>query len=416
MTIRWITQLLGTAAANDARNYTGVRIVDVRELVDKAGNRPDSVRQKIMEGVRYLESHERTIVCCDYGISRSNAIAAGILAVHDKRSLDSAIRVVQRATGEQEIKLEPLNAVRRAIEPANIKNRPGGKRTVLVTGASGFIGRATCKRLAAEFNVIAPSRMQLDIAQGNTQLDLFAREHAVNCIVHLANPRIYTSNIALGESLSMLRNVLSVCASQDTLLLYPSGWEVYSGYSGSLVVDESVAPLPRGPYGEAKYLSELLIEHWQRTTNLRCVVLRSSPVYGAGADKPKFIYNFMDKARNSLPIITHRYLNGDPSLDLLHIDDFVDAILRAIRQEYVGTLNIGTGITTSTPQVAEILKAELGSGSRIEYTQLDASTASISMNYRKAFEVLGWRPAILLQDGLRTLVANIASAEITDKG
>jgi len=405
MTIRWITQLLGTASADKARDCSDVHIIDVRDLVDKAGNRPDAVRQKIMEGVEYLRSSEKTIVCCDYGISRSNAIAAGILAVYGKLPLDSAVRIVQEATGEKEIKLEPLDAVRSAIEKTTTTNKPAGKRTVLVTGANGFIGRSACMRLEGEFNVIPPSRAQLDIAQGSTELGLLAREHNIDCIVHLANPRIYTSNVALGTSLSMLRNVLSVCVSQDILLIFPSSWEVYSGYSGSLVVDEAVPPLPRGPYGESKYLCELLIEHWQRTTNLRCAILRSSAVYGVGSDKPKFIYNFMDRARKSLPIVTHRYLNGDPSLDLLHIDDFVDAMLRAVGQRYVGTLNVGTGITTSTPQIAEMLKAELRSGSRIDHTQLDASTASIAMNYHLASQVLGWRPSIALQDGLRCILS-----------
>ena len=406
MTIRWITELLGTAPAAEVRGLGGFELVDVRDLVDKAGNRTDAVKEKILVGVQHLRNGSKTIVCCDYGISRSNAIAAGILAVHDQLSFLDAVRMVQDRTGETEIKLDPLEAVRGAIEDNNPGDRAKDQHTILITGAQGFIGTAVCKRLENQFEVIAPSREQLDVELGSTQLSLLAAGHNVNCIIHLANPRVFTSNIALGKTLAMLRNVLEVCATRDISLIYPSGWEIYSGYAGSLLADEAVPAFPHGPYGETKHLAELLLGHWQQTNNIRCAIVRSSPVYGTGTPKPKFLFNFIEKARRSETIVTHRYLNGDASLDLLHIDDFVDAIVRTCVQEYVGVLNVGTGITTTTPAIAEMLKHELGSSSRVEQTQIDSHTASIAMNYQKANRVLGWQPKVMLQDGLKRLLVD----------
>jgi nucleoside-diphosphate-sugar epimerase len=147
-----------------------------------------------------------------------------------------------------------------------------------------------------------------------------------------------------------------------------------------------------------------MIERWQKTTNIRCAIVRSSSVYGAGSKKPKFIYNYMEKARRSETIITHRYLNGEPALDLLHVDDFVDALARICVQKYDGLLNVGAGITTSTRVIAEMMKREIGSASQIEQTQIEAHTACIAMNYQKANRILGWRPQITLCDGLKRLL------------
>jgi len=405
MSIRWITELLGTAPAAEIRNLTEMELVDVRDLVDKAGNRPDAVKEKILAGVQCLRNGSKAVVCCDYGISRSNAVAAGILAVHNQIPFLDAVRMVQEKTGETEIKLAPLEAVRRAVEGDASNCKVKDRRTILVTGARGFIGTAVCKQLVAnQFEVIAPSREQLDIEMGSTQLNLLAAQYNVDCIIHLANPRVYTSNIALGKTLAMLRNVLEVCTTLDISMVYPSGWEIYSGYVGKLFVDETVPAFAHGPYGDTKYLAELMIQQFQRTSDLRCTVMRSSPVYGTGSDRPKFIYNFIDKACHSEPIVTHHYLNADAELDLLHIDDFTDAIIRVCIQKYIGVINVGTGITTSTRVIAEMLKKELGSKSTVQQKQIESYTACISMNYQKANRVLDWKPKIMIEEGLKQLL------------
>ena len=116
MSIRWITPLLGTAPASQVCKEPDMNIVDVRDMVDKAGNRADTVLQKITEGCDSLREGKKTVVCCDYGISRSNAVAAGILARHQSIPFEAAVRQVLEATGEKEIKIGPLNSVRMALE------------------------------------------------------------------------------------------------------------------------------------------------------------------------------------------------------------------------------------------------------------------------------------------------------------
>jgi nucleoside-diphosphate-sugar epimerase len=409
MTVRWITPQLGTAAA--AHRPSGeYEIVDVRDLVDKGGNSVEAIRNKINVGVGLLEEGKRVVVCCDYGISRSNAVAAGILSAYQKIPLDGAVRKVMDATGEMDIKLEPLEAVRNAVGGEAPATTQAGQQTVLVTGGGGFIGQSLIGRLKDDRKVISPLRDALDIEVGRAQLNLLVRAESVNTIVHLANPRVYTSNIALGSTLVMLRNVLEVCVANDIRLIYPSSWEIYSGYSGSLLADESVPALPRGPYAETKYLAEAMINHWRHTTRLRCTLIRSSPIYGHGGDKPMFLYNFIGKIRQSEPVVTHRYLNGDPALDLLYLDDFVRAILNAVKVEYDGALNIGSGVVSSTREVAELLRAECGGNSPISHTQINSHTARIAMNHAKARDVLGWEPQVNLREGLKRVLAGMESS------
>lgn len=407
MSIRWITPHLGTGPALLVRQEADINIIDVRDLVDKAGNPSEAVRQKITEGCDSLRAGKKTVVCCDYGISRSNAVAVGILAMHEAIPFEAAVRRVLEATGEKEIKVEPLQAVRRAFG-VDKKQNQHQKRRVLVTGGSGTLGKPVSQKLAQSFEVFSPDRKELDLQLGSTKLDLLVGEGEVNCIVHLANPRIFTSNIALGDTLTMLRNVLDVCVARDVKLIYLSSWEVYSGYrSTCLYADESLPLLPKGPYAETKYLTETLIEHCRRTQGLRCTILRSSPVYGVGSDKPKFIYNFIDKIKRSQRIVTHHYNNGAPALDLLYIDDLVSAIAKAVGSDFEGNLNIGTGSITSTLTIAEILREMLSGKSEIDSTLINTDTAGITMDASKAHETLDWKPAISVEQGLQMVLENL---------
>lgn len=405
MSIRWITSLLGTSPANDVVGVPSIGIVDVRDLVDKAGNRPEIIREKIEQGVHLLGLGKQTVVCCDYGISRSNAVAVGILARFESITFEEAVKRVQDSTGEKEIKLGPLMAVRAALGDTKGKEA-GGLKKIVVTGGSGFIGRAVVPILKSGFEVITPSREQLDLEQGSMQLALIADRAHADYVLHLANPRVYTSNIAMGKTLVMLKNVIDACVARGTKLIYSSGWEVFSGYQGTINASESLPLFAKGPYGESKCLAELLIEHHQKNNNLRCTVIRSGPVYGPGGDKPKFIFNFIDKALKNEPIVTHVYNNGYPALDLMHVKDLARAVYSVISKNVEGVIHVGTGVLTDTQEIASYIKKLLGSTSGISHISIDSDVANVAMDTKKAKNILDWRSEILLIDGLNELLLN----------
>lgn len=402
--IRWINQKLGTAPASDQSITSDYVVLDVRDMVDRFGNSASTAKEKIEQGLALLRQGKQVVVCCDYGISRSNAIAAGILSRLNRISLDQAIKEVIHATGEQEIKLEPLRSVRNALQDG-IAHISDDWPRILITGGSGFVGQALFRELLKRHYVVAPSRNEVDLTDGALALDLLAKEHRINCIVHLANPRVYTSNDAMGGMLTILRNVLDVCRENKLRLIYPSSVDVYSAYRTiGIVADHNLPLLPKGPYGEAKLLCEILIEHHLKLYGLEYVLLRSSPLYGETGDRPKFIYNFIGKARNNEPIRTHRYLNGDPKVDLLYIDDFVYAVMALIEADFSGTLNIGSGRAVSTRELAEWIVSRTGSNSTVDFRNIEDYAANITMDNALASKVLSWQPTMAWEIGIGRLL------------
>jgi UDP-glucuronate decarboxylase len=281
------------------------------------------------------------------------------------------------------------------------------KQNILITGSSGFIGHVLMGKLQNTYNLFTPSSMKINLLEGSAELDIYVKENAITRIIHLANPRIYTSTKAMGYTLSMLRNVLEVCLHNSIVLIYPSGWEIYSGYRSSfLLASETLPPNPKGPYGETKWLCEHLINSFQKQYGLKCALLRSSPVYGAASDRPKFIWSFINSASKGMPIKTHNFFNGSPALDLLYIDDFCDAIIAILENEFIGEMNLGTGRLLSTREIARIICDKLSSNSPIIPVDIFAYAPNIAMDGSFAESVIGWKPFITFENGIEHLIAS----------
>jgi nucleoside-diphosphate-sugar epimerase len=188
-------------------------------------------------------------------------------------------------------------------------------------------------------------------------------------------------------------------------LIYVSSWETYSGYrADELIADEALPLFPRGSYGESKWMSEQLIGHYHKIYGLRNNILRSSPIYGENSDRPKFIYNFIDKAKSNKDIITHKYLNGDPKLDLLYVDDFVSALKKVISFKEVKDFNLGSGRLISTREIAEMIIELTGSKSVVGSKSIDSFYSNIRIDSTRAKNLLGWEPGSTVETALKKLL------------
>jgi len=403
--IRWITESLGTSPWSERPEDKDISIIDIRDMVDKEGNKPEVIKAKIKTAIDYLRAGKKVVICCDYGISRSNAIAAGVLAQFANLSLRDAINQVTAATGETSIKIEVLSAVHHTLEQRASKNDSPHKRNLLITGASGFIGSALQKKLSDDISVTALTSKDLDLAKDVVALDLLMKEQQIDSVLHLANPKVYTNNDAMGSTLLMLKNVLDVCISNEAWLIYPSSWEIYSGYrSRELRANEFLSPNPRGTYGQTKFLCEILIEQTAKQHNLAYTIVRTSPVYGPGGDRPMFLRNFLEKATNNEEIATHRYINGHPIIDLVFVEDIARAFRDILKSGLRGAFNFGTGIGISTTEIARLIVEAIGSKSEIRQVEINSYFSNVVMDFSRAETELGWRPETKLADGLKFML------------
>jgi UDP-glucuronate decarboxylase len=410
--IRWIVEdRLGTAPGDSITGERPFHVVDTRAMVDKRGNSAEDLLGKVREGVEKLRRGGSVVVVCDFGVSRSNTIAAGILADWRGLDLDAAVAQVIETTGEQAVKLEMVDSLRAALGKSPAPVRQDG---ILITGSSGFLGAALRDRLAESHRVVAPDRATVDLLGPVVHLDRYCRDNEIGKIVHLAYPRIYTNTDAMGQSLTMLRGVLDVCKSLGIHLFLPSSAVVFSAYrSRSMTADVNTTARPRGVYGEAKFLEEVLVQNARANGEVNSTIVRISPTFGPRSKRP-FLIGFAHRhLTEGRPIVTHRYRNGLPSLQLLYVDDAVAGFASIVDKGGNAPIyQLGGDFSYEPREIISKIGEILGRRAAIEETAIDDDIANVFLDWSSTETELGWRPTTTLSEGLRRTLAHAAPPEI----
>lgn len=160
---------------------------------------------------------------------------------------------------------------------------------ILVTGATGFIGRHFLKKmngsghkkirvLSRDSSTDLNALDGIEVVNGNVDdpvvLDRFVVPDAT--VVNLAHANIISS----AEAINATRLLVEKCAEKGVKrFIHCSSISVYGAVSG--YVDEHTLCQPRDGYGQLKYaIEQTLQQHIQ--DRFECVILRPTEVIGAG--------------------------------------------------------------------------------------------------------------------------------------
>ena len=282
----------------------------------------------------------------------------------------------------------------------------------LVLGAGGFVGRHLCARLRADgWDVVGTVRPG---SSGGVPVELADPGALAEAVVaadpdvafHLAAgrarattaERLATAAVNTGSGLHLVEALGDRCRAVVRL---GSSTE-YAATDGPM--DETAPLAPRGFFGATKAAGSLLLVAAAQERGLRSAVLRAFQVYGPGDHAGRLVPTVLRAARDGtvLPLTA-----PGSRRDWVHVDDVVDACLRAAAADSLpgGTvLNVGTGRQTANEELVAV--AERATGRRIR-TDVGAhpgrswDTGSWVSDPSRARALLGWEPAVELEDGLR---------------
>lgn len=312
--------------------------------------------------------------------------------------------------------------------------KPGfwSDRSVLVTGAQGFIGSWLAERLLdSGAQVVATvrdmpclsrfsigglgdrcTRVWSDL-QDTEALARIIAEYEISCCFHLAAQTIVGSakrspHSTFETNVRGTYNLLEafrVTGGSECIVIASSD-KAY-GSSKNLPYLESFSLAPVYPYDTSKACADLIARSYSETYQMPVAVTRLANVYGGGD------FNFSrivpDTVRSLLqgkrPVIRS---DGSPERDYLYIEDAVSAYTTCAealtRNGNTGSAyNFGSGKPVKVVDIAKMLIDISGNGLEPDIRGSGTPAGEIDRQFldsSKAYEALGWEPRWELKDGL----------------
>ena len=316
------------------------------------------------------------------------------------------------------------------------------EKTILITGGAGFIGSNLAFYFQNNFpdsNIIIFDcfRNESSFNNGNLQSfghfeNLIGFEGTVICgninnqqdlklllnykfdfIFHhaaISDTRIYDQEIVMRTNVNSFYDILNLAKKNQSVLVYASSAATY----GSLPPPQKVGKeSPENPYGYSKYVMDQLAQKYsEQNPNLKITGLRFFNVYG-----PR---EFFKASTSSMVIqLAHQILDGKaPRLfknssnifrDFIYIDDVIQANIKACNPKKNGTYNVGTGISRSFQEIADILQDELNTSLRTEYfnNPFNGYQTNTKSDITSTIKNLDFNPQFTLEAGIKAYLPEI---------
>ena len=169
--------------------------------------------------------------------------------------------------------------------------------------------------------------------------------------------------------------------------------------------EEDHVLLPISPYASTKVSGELLGHVYSHLFGIRFVALRFFTVYGPRQRPDLAIHKFAHHIRAGTPIPV--FGDGSTRRDYTFIDDIVGGIVAAMtyRRTPFEVINLGNNTTVSLAEMIRQLEQALGQSAIIDWQPEQSGDVPVTWAaIDKARDVLGFRPATGLEDGIRRFV------------
>lgn len=305
---------------------------------------------------------------------------------------------------------------------------------IIVTGGAGFIAsHITDEYIKAGHKVVVIDSLYKGFRKNLNPKAKFYKADitnlaAIEAIFKKEKPEIVNHHAAIAEVVLSERDPIptlttNVLGTVNVLLafghhgrggsrkkfIYASTGGAMYGDPKKLPVDETTPQDPLSPYGLSKQLAENAVHFYAKQFGFDYYIFRYANVFGPrqnphGEAGIVAIFGALMKS-STRPTI---FGDGKKARDYVYVGDVAAANLAALRRGKNVTTNIGRGIITTDKQMFDVIAAACNFKQKPIYAPArPGEIYRISLDAKRARKLLGWKPKISLEEGVRKAVENI---------
>ncbi len=304
----------------------------------------------------------------------------------------------------------------------------------VVTGGAGFLGSHLCERLLADgcevvaldnFLTGTPANVEHLLEHDRFRLircDVTEYVHVpgpVDQVLHFASPaspidylQLPIETLKVGSTGTL--HALGLAKEKGARFVLASTSETYGDpqvHPQPETYWGNVNPIgPRGVYDEAKRYAEALTMAYRRTHGVDTAILRIFNTHGPRMrpNDGRAIPAFAIQALTGRPITVAG--DGSQTRSIIYVDDLVEGIMRLLRTDLPGPVNIGNPREATVLEIAETIRTLAHSDSDIVFIPRPTDDPTVRQpDIALARRELGWEPQIGFEDGLLRTLAWFAS-------
>ncbi|MFM9381088.1 GDP-mannose 4,6-dehydratase [Pseudomonas sp. UV AK001] len=295
------------------------------------------------------------------------------------------------------------------------------KRSLFITGLSGFVGQHIQSRLMLDDSTwnLLPAASPYDLTKPHSLVDLWPQ--LPDAVIHLAGqtfvPEAFrdparTFEINLLGTLNLLQALKA--RGFNGPFLYVSSGDVYGQVDeAALPITEQQPPCPRNPYAVSKLSAEHLCLQWGLSEDWPVLVARPFNHIGTG-QKDSFVIasaaRQISRIKQGLQGPQLEVGDIDVTRDFLDVDDVVSAYFALLEKGTPGQVyNICSGHEQSIRSLIE----QMGDLAEVELQLVQdparmrrADQRRVCGSHQRLARTTGWTPQISIQQSLRAILSD----------
>ena len=278
-------------------------------------------------------------------------------------------------------------------------------KKILITGASGFIGKSLVNDLKEDnFKIYCYSSKDGDITQQKTWNKMPRADYLIHLAAKTFVPKSWKNpkNFIYVNSSSLI-NAIQYCKKNKCKLIYLSSF-IYG--NKKTPINEESKLSPHNPYALSKQIGESICEFYKKVDNLDVIILRPFNIFGENQKESFLIPKLIKQIKNKDKIFV---MDLKPKRDYLYIKDLIQAIKKSLL--YKGNFyifNIGSGKSYSVEDVIKtlqkIFKTNLDVITTKEIRKMEVDDTIADINLAK--KELNWQPDYSLEEALKEMIEN----------